>query len=92
MRCERGKAPSSIQRYKVAREAAQKAMNDFVAKIGEAVLTDIEEVARLHYPEFPEIRRISCQATARDCVFGAGEREPGLDGRIIPFGVAQSRY
>lgn len=73
-------------------EAAQTAMNDFVAKIGKAVLADIEEVAGLHYPEFPEIRRISCQATARDCVFGAGEREPGLDGRIIPFGVAQSRY
>jgi DNA-binding GntR family transcriptional regulator len=73
-------------------EAAQKAMNDFVAKLGAAVLADLEEVAGRHYPEFPEIRRISCQVTARDCTFGAGGREPGLDGRIIPFGVAQSRY
>ncbi|MBK8631730.1 MAG: GntR family transcriptional regulator [Sphingomonadales bacterium] len=76
----------------LAPAAAQKSMNDFVAKIGGAVVADLEEVAGLHYPEFPEIRRISCQATAHDCVFGAGEREPGLDGRVIPFGVAQSRY
>jgi DNA-binding GntR family transcriptional regulator len=38
-----------------------------------------------------EIARIVCNAELDGRCFGAGGREAGLDGRIIPFGVPQAR-
>jgi DNA-binding GntR family transcriptional regulator len=38
-----------------------------------------------------EITRIECRAVLDGRCFGAGGREAGLDGRIMPFGIPQAR-
>ena len=70
---------------------SQLAMAEFVETTRAALLTSISKLEGIAWPEFPTIRRIDCNSARNGCVFGAGGREPTLDGRVIPFGVGQSR-
>lgn len=70
---------------------SQLAMAEFVETTRAALLASISKLEGTAWPEFPTIRRIDCNSARNGCVFGAGGREPTLDGRVIPFGVGQSR-
>ncbi|MEQ1552380.1 GntR family transcriptional regulator [Sphingorhabdus sp.] len=70
---------------------AQSAMAEFVELTRGALLASFAEGDHVDWPEFPVIRRIDCHIIRRGCAFGAGGREPALDGRIIPFGIGQLR-
>jgi DNA-binding GntR family transcriptional regulator len=70
---------------------AQAEMAEFVELTRAATLSSVTKLEGQAWPEFPTIRRIECHSVRHGCVFGAGGREPALDGRIIPFGVGQIR-
>ncbi|MGC1469474.1 MAG: hypothetical protein WA793_08830 [Sphingorhabdus sp.] len=70
--------------------AAQASMSEFVEATRGPLLASQTKTQKDDAPEFPTIGRIDCSARINGCYFGAGDREIGLDGRIIPFGVLQS--
>lgn len=70
---------------------AQNAMAEFVDHTRGALLASITECDHAAWSEFPTIRRIDCHIVRNGCAFGAGGREPALDGRVIPFGIGQLR-
>lgn len=71
--------------------AAQTAMGKFVEATRAPLLASIAKFDDMTWPEFPTITRIDCHATRYGCAFGAGGREAAMDGRVIPFGIAQTR-
>lgn len=71
--------------------AAQAKMEEFVEATRAPLLASVMKSQKADWPEFPIIARVDCSALVNACAFGPGDREVGLDGRIIPFGVPQSR-
>lgn len=84
-----GKICDTIKR-RMPRQA-QLEMTEFVELSRAALLNWLSRIEGKAWSEFPTIRRIDCNSISNGCVFGAGTRESALDGRIIPFGVGQSR-
>jgi DNA-binding GntR family transcriptional regulator len=70
---------------------AEKAMLAFIENARGSLHAAVEAYAHGNAFEYPIISRIDCHALVRERAFDAGGREPGLDGRIIPFGVPQAR-
>lgn len=66
-------------------------MTDFIEATRAPFLVSLKQLTRADWPEFATISRIECKATINACRYGPGDREVGLDGRIIPFGALQSR-
>lgn len=72
--------------------AAQAKMAEFIEATRAPLLASVMKSQKADWPEFPIIARIDCSAVINACAYGPGDREVGLDGRIIPFGVPQSRH
>jgi DNA-binding GntR family transcriptional regulator len=72
-------------------KSAVKGMADYVSLIRRPLLRSIAEQESEKVAEYPKLARIECRATRAGRQFDEGDREPGLDGRIIPFGSGRMR-
>lgn len=76
---------------KRAAKSAVRGMADYVSVIRGPLLRSIAEQESARVAEYPTLARIECRATRGDRQFDEGDREPGLDGRTIPFGSGRLR-